>query len=119
MRGAAAQLFEGIVVKVVAKELKAQGYYKKKGVVQQVVVRYVGEVRMLESGDVLRVDQAQLETVLAALGQPVLVVRGKHRGERAVLTTLDTERYAAHVRLARGQAELQLEYEDVCKLHVT
>jgi hypothetical protein len=34
------------------------------GVVEKVVDRFVGEVAMLDSGDVLRVDQAQLETVL-------------------------------------------------------
>lgn len=34
------------------------------GVVEKVLDRYVGEVCMLDSGDVLRVDQAQLETVI-------------------------------------------------------
>ena len=35
--------------------------------------RYVGEISMLDSGDVIRVDQAQLETVIPSPGGSVLV----------------------------------------------
>jgi DNA/RNA-binding protein KIN17 len=83
-----AWLVPGIVVKVMSKDLEQHGYYKKKvrgvagrgalnhpacmailcaamqGVVEKVIDRYVGEISMLDSGDVLRVDQAQLETVI-------------------------------------------------------
>jgi DNA/RNA-binding protein KIN17 len=51
----------GIAVKVMAKQLA--DYYKQKGVVLSVIDGYVAEVQMNESGDVLRVDQAELETV--------------------------------------------------------
>jgi DNA/RNA-binding protein KIN17 len=34
------------------------------GVVEKVVDKFVGEISMLGSGDVIRVDQAQLETVI-------------------------------------------------------
>ena len=38
---------------------------------------FIGEVEMLDSGDVLRVDQRELETVLPDIGKPVLVVSGE------------------------------------------
>lgn len=51
----------GIAVKVMAKGLG--DYYKRKGIVVSVVDTYVAEVEMSDSGDVLRIDQAELETV--------------------------------------------------------
>ena len=56
-------LARDIAVKVMAEHL--EGYYKKKGVVVAVVDGYVAEVEMMDSGDVLRIDQAELETVRA------------------------------------------------------
>lgn len=53
----------GIVVKVMNKKVAGGKYYKKKARLRKVVERYVGEVKMLESGDRLRVDQDDLETV--------------------------------------------------------
>ncbi|GFR52671.1 hypothetical protein Agub_g15295 [Astrephomene gubernaculifera] len=112
-------LAPGIVVKVLAKELKEHGYYKQKGVVERVVERYVAEVAMLGDGAVVRVDQAQLETVIPSPGGAVLVVNGAHRGCRGTLLSIDTARYQAQVRLTEGPGrgrEVWLEYEDVCKL---
>lgn len=56
-------LREGIVVKVMNKKVGGGKYYKKKARLRKVVERYVGEVKMLDSGDRLRVDQEDLETV--------------------------------------------------------
>ena len=36
---------------------------------QDVQNRYVGVIKMLDSGDVLKVDQAHLETVIPAVGE--------------------------------------------------
>ena len=119
-------LYEGIVVKVMARELAGAGYYKAKGVVSRVLDRYVAEVSLPQAGrpeaperDLVRVDQAQLETVLPAIGGAVRVVRGAHRGASATLLSLDVDRFKARVRIRRGPAdgrELLLDYEDICKL---
>jgi len=54
-------LCPGIVVKVMMSKLLAEkGYYKQKGVVKKVIDKYVGEIEMLESKHVLRVDQDEL-----------------------------------------------------------
>ncbi|KAG1664589.1 hypothetical protein FOA52_012532 [Chlamydomonas sp. UWO 241] len=108
-------LVPGIVVKVMSKELKEHGYYKAKGTVERVIDKYVGEISMADSGDVVRVDQAQLETVLPAPGGKVIVVNGRHRGRRGTLERIDTERFQAKVALG-GDEATWLEYEDVCKL---
>jgi hypothetical protein len=36
-------------------ELKEHGYYKKKGRVVKLVSKYVGQIEMLDSGDLLQV----------------------------------------------------------------
>lgn len=59
----------GIVVKVMNKKVGGGKYYKKKGRLRKVVERYVGEVKMLDSGDRLRVDQEDLETVRTGIRQ--------------------------------------------------
>lgn len=41
----------------------------------KVIDKTVGELTMLDSGDVLRVDQAQLETVIPKPGGQVLIPR--------------------------------------------
>ena len=58
---------QGIVVKVLHQKL-GERFYKKKGVVQSVKDMYTGVVKMLETGDVIKIDQAHLETVLPAYG---------------------------------------------------
>ena len=49
----------GIVVKVINKKLKGGKYHKKKGVVENVKEQYVGEVCMIDTGHVLRLDQVR------------------------------------------------------------
>jgi DNA/RNA-binding protein KIN17 len=78
-------------LQVLAKKLG--DYYKKKGVVLRVVDKYRGEVEMTDSGDVLQVDQAELETVVPQPGGLVLVVNGLHRGARGTLLQIDTKRF--------------------------
>lgn len=42
-------------VQVLSKELKEHGYYKKKGLVEKLASKYVAQIGMLDSGDVLQV----------------------------------------------------------------
>jgi hypothetical protein len=89
------------------------------GVVDKVIGKYVGEICMLDSGDVIRIDQAELETVLPAPGNPVLVVNGAYRGTRGKLLCINSKTFQAEVELREGSSQGQhiwLEYEDVCKL---
>ncbi|XP_037582522.1 DNA/RNA-binding protein KIN17 [Dermacentor silvarum] len=110
-----------IVVKVMAKKL-GDKYYKKKGVVEDVQDRYVATVRMLDSSDVLRLDQSHLETVIPNIGRRVKVVNGAYRGQEATLLEVDQAGFCAKLRLdsglISGRVLEKVPYEDFSKLHV-
>ena len=114
-------LAHGIVVKIVSKALQSEGLYKKKAVVKKVVDGgFVGEVAALDTGDRVRVDQAELETVLPSVGGAVLVLRGEHRGIVGKLEGVQTDKFKADVTLREGAMKgktISFDYEDVSKLH--
>ncbi|XP_021910543.1 KIN17-like protein [Carica papaya] len=113
-------LFEGIIVKVMSKALAEKGYYKQKGVVRKVIDKYVGEIEMLDSKHILRVDQEELETVIPQIGGLVKIVNGAYRGSTAKLLSVDTDKFCAKVQIEKGIYDGRLlkgvEYEDICKI---
>ncbi|KAI3806398.1 hypothetical protein L1987_22302 [Smallanthus sonchifolius] len=113
-------LCEGIVVKVMSKDLADKGYYKQKGVVRKVIDKYVGEIEMLESKHKLRVDQEELETVIPQIGGLVRVVNGAYRGSNARLLSVNTDKFCAKVQIEKGVYDGRviqaIEYEDICKI---
>ncbi|KAF7144381.1 hypothetical protein RHSIM_Rhsim05G0153700 [Rhododendron simsii] len=113
-------LCEGIIVKVMSKKLAEKGYYKQKGIVLKVMDKYVGEIEMLESKHVLRVDQEELETVIPQIGGLVKIVNGGYRGSKARLLEVNTDKFCAKVQIEKGIYDgrvLQaVEYEDICKV---
>ncbi|GAB2230155.1 hypothetical protein Droror1_Dr00014412 [Drosera rotundifolia] len=113
-------LCEGIIVKVMSKVLADKGYYKKKGVVRKVIDRYVGEIEMIDTKHVLRVDQEELETVIPQIGGLVRIVNGAYRGSNARLLAVDTDKYCAKVEIEKGLYDGRVlpavEYEDICKI---
>lgn len=113
-------LTPGLVVKIISKQL-GEKYYKKKGVVQEMKDLYVGIVKMLDSGDVLKLDQAHLETVIPALGRPVRVLNGAYRGCDAILMDVNQEKFCVTVKIdsgpTRGRIVDGVKYEDVSKIH--
>ena len=71
------------------------------------------------SGDVLRVDQAELETVIPAPGGRVRVLGGAAAGADGELVAVQVDAYKASVRVLSGREAgrvLALEYEQVCRL---
>ena len=109
------------MVKVVNKKLSGGKYYKKKGAVEQVVGKYTAHVRIAESGDLLQLDQDDLETVIPAVGGRVRLVNGRGRGEEGVLAALDEANFCVSVRVEgdgplAGTTLERVDYEDVCKL---
>jgi len=117
-------LYPNIVVKVINKSLAGGRYYKQKGVVQRVHDKFVAELKMNDSGHVLKIDQSELETVIPAIGGAVMVVNGRYRGEEATLLKLnEASTYSVQVRL-HGTTEKRwrdrelpsVPFEDICKL---
>eukprot|EP01121_Diplochlamys_sp_Union-15-3_P008343 TRINITY_DN220_c0_g4_i1.p1 TRINITY_DN220_c0_g4~~TRINITY_DN220_c0_g4_i1.p1 ORF type:complete len:122 (+),score=24.47 TRINITY_DN220_c0_g4_i1:145-510(+) len=109
----------GIVVKIMNKQLSEGKYYKQKGVVVEVIDRYIAVIQMIDFKAKLKLDQQQLETVIPAIGGTVLIVNGAHRGEQAKLVALDYDNFSATVQILKGLhrgEQVQKEYEDICKL---
>ncbi|KAL0549571.1 hypothetical protein IC582_014056 [Cucumis melo] len=113
-------LCDGIIVKIMSKDLAEKGYYKQKGVVRKVIDKYVGEIEMLDGKHVLRVDQEELETVIPQIGGLVRIVNGAYRGSNARLLSVDTDKFCAKVQIEKGVYDGRVlkavEYEDICKL---
>lgn len=112
-------LQEGIVVKVLSKGLKEHGYYKRKGVVCSSRNK-VGELQMLDSNDIIRVDQRELETVLPQIGGSVMVLNGRYKRQVGVLLGVNLEKYKAEIELSTAStsnSKIWLDYEDVCKIY--
>jgi len=114
---------EGIVVKVMNKDLGDGKYYKQKGEIHKVHEREVAEVKMLDTGHVLKLDQDQLETVIPAIDHVLKIVNGPYRGELAVLEKVETQKFSVVIRLqsgpSKGKSISGVPYEDVCKLQKT
>lgn len=60
-------LAEGIVVKIMDKELGDGRFYKAKAHVRSLLSAFVAEVKLIESSHVIKIDQRDLETVLPAV----------------------------------------------------
>lgn len=117
-------LYRDIVVRIISKKLAKGEYYKRKAIVDKVIGKYEAEVEVLESsrkardgGDILRIDQDDLETVIPKdLGEKVRIVNGRHRGKKARVERLDKEKYRAELRLVEDDRIVVLDYEDFSKM---
>ena len=65
----------------------------------------VGRVVMLEGGDVLRVDAAELETVVPRVGGTCCILNGPHRGRLGEVAALHPEAFSADVQLLSEEEE--------------
>ncbi|KAJ8384553.1 hypothetical protein AAFF_G00200860 [Aldrovandia affinis] len=112
-------LFPDIVVKVVTKRL-GEKYHKKKGVIKEVQDKYTAVVKMIDSGDKLKLDQSHLETVIPALGKRVLVLNGTYRATEAMLDGINERQFSATLILDSGRLKGRrvegIAYEDFSKL---
>lgn len=108
----------GIVVKVITKRL-GDKYHKKKGTIVDVKERFTATVKMLNSGDKIRVDQTHLETVLPTFGKKVVILRGEHKGEIAVMKAVNVDKFCAEVEICTGKHSGRvvkgIKYEDISK----
>ncbi|XP_029969442.1 DNA/RNA-binding protein KIN17 isoform X1 [Salarias fasciatus] len=107
-----------IVVKVVTKKL-GEKYHKKKAVVMEVRDQYGAVVKMIDSGDKLKLDQNHVETVIPAPGKRVLILNGPFRDTEAVLEGIEEKDFSASLTLDSGPQRgkrVSIAYEDFSKL---
>ncbi|KAF9595966.1 hypothetical protein IFM89_006712 [Coptis chinensis] len=97
-------------------------YYKQRRLVVNVIDMYLVEIEMLESKDVIRARQAELETVIPHNGGLVKIVNGKrvYRGSNARLISLDMDEFYAKVQIETGLYDGRVlevvSFEDICML---
>lgn len=112
-------LAEGIVVKLITKAL-GDKFYKQKGVVVEVIDRYGAKVKLLETGEKVKVDQSHCETVIPVCGKLVRVLNGAYRGSPAILNDIDEHNYCVSIEIAsgplKGRAVHNVQYEDISKI---
>lgn len=115
-------LSEDIIVKVITKSL-GDKYFNKKGCVIRLIDKFCAIVRMNDSGDKLKLDQAHLETVIPAVGRSVKILNGAYSGTTAELVDIDTKNYCVTVKISSGPLSGKIvdkiEYEDVSKLNTS
>lgn len=107
-----------IVVKVITKRL-GERYHKKKAVVTEVRDKYGAVVKMIDSGDKLKLDQNHVETVIPAPGKHVLILNGPYRDTEALLEGIDEKNFSATLTLDSGPQKgkrVDVAYEDFSKM---
>jgi len=95
-----------ILVRIISKKFAKGKYYKRKAIINRVYDKFTAEVEILDSGpderdggDIVEVDQNDLETVVPNEGKKVMILNGRGRGMMATLLSADNEK-------CRGKLEL-------------
>ena len=117
-------LHRNILVRVVSKKLADGKYFKRKAIVDRVIDKYTAEVEVLDSdpdtrdgGDILRLDQDDLETVIPKEGKRVRILNGPERGQKATVLALDKKRCKGTLKLEQDNTILEgVRYEDFSKM---
>lgn len=111
---------EGIVVKIVTRSL-GERFYKQKGVVLEVIDKYAGKIKLLDTGEKVKLDQDHCETVIPVVGKLVKVLNGGYRGCTAYLKDINVDSFCVSIEIAagplKGRMVHNVQYEDISKLH--
>jgi DNA/RNA-binding protein KIN17 len=91
----------GIIVKVLNSSLAGGKYMNRKGKIIRCIGDYVAEIQLLDSSDVIRLDQVHLQTSVPPVGDLVLVLKGDDRGAMALVEKLHIDRFCADLLLLR------------------
>ncbi|XP_044132674.1 DNA/RNA-binding protein KIN17 isoform X1 [Bufo gargarizans] len=107
-----------IVVKIVTKKL-GEKYYKKKAVIKEVIDRYTAIVKLVDSGDKLKLDQTHLETVIPVPGKQILILNGGYKGNLGILESIKEKSFSATIVIDSGLLKgrkVDISYEDFSKV---
>ena len=117
-------LYRDIIVRIINKNLADGKYFKRKAIIDRVIDNYMAEVEVLDSGrdakdggDILRLDQDDLETVVPKeSGKKVRILKGYHRGSKAILVDANKKMWVGTLELKDGTILEKVPYEDFSKL---
>ncbi|XP_011830337.1 PREDICTED: DNA/RNA-binding protein KIN17 [Mandrillus leucophaeus] len=87
---------------------------------EEVIDKYTAVVKMIDSGDKLKLDQTHLETVIPAPGKRILVLNGGYRGNEGTLESINEKTFSATIVIETGPLKGRrvegIQYEDFSKL---
>jgi len=95
-------------------------YYKQKGYIQSLESEFVAKIKLLESGEILKIDQTFLETVIPSIGCDVVLLKHPHRGKIAKLVKVNIDHFNADLSIIVYNENINLKnisYEDFSKLN--
>jgi DNA/RNA-binding protein KIN17 len=110
-------LYEGILARIIN---DTHAMFRKKVVVEELVGN--GKVAFVRLDDDrgtktrLEVRQADLDTVVAKVGEKVRILKGEYRGKRATVQDLEKKKYRAELRLKDGTVLERVDFENFSKL---
>ncbi|KAI0562062.1 DNA/RNA-binding protein Kin17 [Gracilaria domingensis] len=104
------------LVKITNTDLADGAFVGKKGRVVKIIDGFGARVQLADSGTVLELDQDDLETVIPKPGGIVYLLRGTYRGKKAVVRSIDIDKFSVRVELLDTNEELSgIEYEAVSR----
>lgn len=115
---------QGIVVKILNKEIANGELYGVKAVVEEVEAPFIARVKTLGNGSQpqlpIKIDQRELETVLPAIGKRIKIVGDvPENGRIGVLEGVEENSYHAIVNFPDLEGKTsKFEYDQICKLLV-
>lgn len=110
-------IIEGILVKMINTEVGDGSFHGKKGKILKVLDGYGARVQMIDSKAVLEVDQDDLQTVIPKPGGEVVLLRGPHRGFRAIVKSINIDSFSITATLTEsGEHIPNIEYEAVSRV---
>ena len=113
-----------ILTRIISKKVKKGRYYKRKCIILKIYDKYTAKVELLDSGpnaddggDIIEVDQDDLETVIPKVGKKVMILNGRGRGMVAELISLDDKKYRGSLQLLDSDTILKkVDYNDFSKV---
>ena len=92
----------GIIVRIVTKQLGSE-YYEKKARIESIESSgYAAIIKLLSNGDLIRVDERHLETVVPSKsGSKVMILNGLYRGQTATIVRVDEQNEKVLVNVER------------------
>lgn len=92
----------GIIVRVMTKQLGPE-YHEKKARIESIESSgYAAIIKLLSNGDLIRVDERHLETVVPSKsGSKVMILNGLYRGQTATIVRLDEQNEKVLVNVER------------------
>eukprot|EP00553_Chaetoceros_curvisetus_P013695 CAMPEP_0204641408 /NCGR_PEP_ID=MMETSP0717-20131115/51113_1 /ASSEMBLY_ACC=CAM_ASM_000666 /TAXON_ID=230516 /ORGANISM="Chaetoceros curvisetus" /LENGTH=457 /DNA_ID=CAMNT_0051662069 /DNA_START=413 /DNA_END=1786 /DNA_ORIENTATION=- len=112
-----------ILVRIISKKLSKGAYYKRKGIINEIHDKFTAEVEIFDSGpdaddggDIVKVDQDYLETVVPKEGKKVMILNGRGRGMLAKLISADNNKYRGTLELIEDGIVLKkVDFDDFSK----